>query len=257
MNKLIVAALLSTFAAGAFAEVKPFTDDEAYGYLKPSDEHVYSNVINAMVRNDAEASLQLNKTEMGFDLTPHSVKKIVSDFEKNEIVATDNYANRAIRIKGIVKSIGLDAFKNGVITISGEKVMFGNLVASVDKSAEWVRKAGKGDKVDVICNISGYTMLNVAAKCDSALNVTKVVIKKEYGLGDRFTLPKSQSSAAIAIMIKMSADKLSEPCASAGNACLRASMSALDGKQIKANKIDPRLSGWFESLPQPPSGNTM
>lgn len=250
MKKLIGVALMLACSCSAFAQVKPLTDDEANNYLKPVNDAVYSNVVAVMVKNDAEASLQQNKTSDGFDLTPHSVKGLVAEFEKNEIVATDKYNIVATRIKGTIKSVGLDALKNGVITVSGDKPFSGNLIASVDKSADWVRKAGKGDKIDMLCNINGYVMLNVAAKCDSALRVTEQIVRNEYGITENYSLPKTSAGAAFAYTIKNNEVELGKACGKPDEKCFQKLNSIFEEAKANKPKNDPRLGLWVKQLPE-------
>ncbi|ECQ7794926.1 hypothetical protein F0Z64_17815, partial [Salmonella enterica] len=191
MNKLLFLCVLASLPAVS-AETIPFSDAEALAYLKPSREDVFTNAVTVIVDNDAEASLQNNETLNGTKLTPLTVKSIAKDFENNEITAIEKYKNKPVRIKGVVKKIGLDALGRGVITVSGSNSFSGNLVASVNKKSDWVRETSKGDKIDLICDISGYIMLNVAATCENSLSYTQELIKKEYGIEGGGNLPKNK-----------------------------------------------------------------
>jgi len=118
MKKMMI--LCAVISLPAFsAETMPFNDAEVLAYLKPSSEDFFANAVAVLVKNDAEASLQQNKTERGTKLIPITVKTIANDFENNEITAIEKYKNKPIRINGIIKKIGLDALGRGVVTVSG------------------------------------------------------------------------------------------------------------------------------------------
>lgn len=245
MKKMMI--LCAVISLPAFsAETMPFSDAEVLAYLKPSSEDVFSNAVTIMVKNDAEASLQKNITKHGTKLTPFTVKEVAKEFDKNEITATEKYKDRPIRIKGVVNKIGLDALDRGVITISGGGSFAGNLVASVDKTSEWVRESSKGNTVDLMCKISGYVMLNVAAMCESSLIYTQALVKKEYGLQDVFSLPRNKFSAIFAYTIKVNEKEIAESCSKPDDNCFKKIMNVMD----ETKKPDSRFVSWMSKLPE-------
>lgn len=247
MKKILFFCVFASLPAVS-AETIPFSDAEVLAYLKPSSDNIFTNAVTVLVENEAEASLQNNKTHGGFKLTPHSVKTIAKDFDNNEITATEKYNNKAIRIKGVVKKIGLDALGRGALTVSGGGSFTGNLVASVDKTSDWVKKLSKGDTVDLICNISGYVMLNIAAKCDDSLSYTKRIIKKEYGVQDVFQIPKTASFAYLSYMIKTNEKAMGESCSKPNDNCFKTIINIMD--KTKKPEPDPRFTAWMSKLPK-------
>ncbi|EBK0821511.1 hypothetical protein HZ492_000651 [Salmonella enterica] len=253
MNKLLFLCVLASLPAVS-AETIPFSDAEALAYLKPSRDDVFTNAVTAIVDNDAEASLQNNETLNGTKLTPLTVKSIAKDFENNEITAMEKYKNKPVRIKGVVKKIGLDALGRGVITVSGSNSFSGNLVASVNKKSDWVRETSKGDKIDLICDISGYIMLNVAATCENSLSYTQELIKKEYGIEGGGNLPKNKYSASMVYIIKANEKEIGKSCSKPNDNCFKTIMNVMD----KTKKPDPRFMAWMSKLPKTvASGNAM
>lgn len=255
--KRFIVSLMFAFSVSAVAEVKSFTDEEAFSYLKPGNPELYKNIVESIAYGDAYLSLEKGKSYGGIDLQPHSAKNLASEFEKNEITATDKYKDKPIRIKGNVRSVSLDAFGNGVINIGDGASPMGNVIASVDKNAEWVRRSSKGEKIDVICNITGYVMLNIAAKCDEALNVAKVIAEKEIGQPRQFSLPKTKYRARFPIFVKMNEKELSKSCEVSGKRCFTTLSQILDGKKADVRKADKRILLWAQTLPDDPSGNAM
>ncbi|EPQ0387301.1 MAG: hypothetical protein P0Y63_09375 [Klebsiella huaxiensis] len=245
MKKMLVFCAIVSFPVFS-AEIMPLSDAEALAYLKPSSEEIFTNAVAVLVKNDAEASLQQNETERGTKLTPLTVKSIAKDFEKNEITAVEKYKNKPVRIKGVIKKIGLDALGRGVVTVSGGESFSGNLVASVNKESDWVRKVSKGDKIDLICDISGYIMLNVAATCESSLIYTQRLIKREYGVEESFHLPTKQSDAFLAYIIKVNESEIGKSCAKPNDKCFKTMMNVMD----KTKKPDPRFWAWARKLPE-------
>ncbi|WP_434116623.1 OB-fold protein [Klebsiella michiganensis] len=245
MKKMMI--LCAVISLPAFsAETMPFNDAEVLAYLKPSSEDFFANAVAVLVKNDAEASLQQNKTERGTKLIPITVKTIANDFENNEITAIEKYKNKPIRINGIIKKIGLDALGHGVVTVSGGSSFSGNLVASVNKESNWVREASKGDKIDLTCNISGYVMLNVAATCEDSLTYTQRLIKKEYGVEEAFHLPTKQSDASLTYIIKANENEIAKSCSKPDDKCFKTVMDAME----KTKKPDPRFVAWANKLPE-------
>lgn len=245
MKKYLLSLCLVSFFVHS-EDVKPFSDSEAVEYLTPSNNLFFANIVYVMVKNDAEASLQNNVTGWGVKLTPLSVATIAKEFDKNEITATDKYKNKTVRIKGRVRSIGLDALGGGVITVYGGGSFSGNLVASVNKEAGWVKEISKGDKVDLICKISGYVMLNVAAMCENSLIYTQALVKKEYGLQDVFSLPRNKFLAIFAYKIKSNEKEIAESCSKSDDNCFKTIMNVMD----KTKKPDPRFVAWMSKLPE-------
>ena len=245
MKKMLFFCAIVSFPVFS-AETMPFSDAEALEYLKPSNELVFTSAIAVMVENEAEASLQKNETERGTKLIPLTVKFIAKDFEKNEITAVEKYKNKPVRIKGVIKKIGLDALGRGVVTVSGGDSFSGNLVASVNKASNWVREASKGDKIDLTCNISGYIMLNVAATCESSLIYTRRLIKKEYGIEESFHLPTKQSDASLTYIIKANESEIAKSCSEPDDNCFKTIMNVMD----KTKKPDPRFVAWMSKLPE-------
>lgn len=253
MKKIYFLSIFASLPAVS-AESIPFSDAEAMVYLTPSNHDVFTNAVTVMVKNDAEASLQRDETQLGTKLPPLTVKSIVKDFDNNEITAVDKYKGKDVRIKGVIKKIGLDALGGGAITVSGGNSFAGNLVASVNKQSDWVKKASKGDSVDLICNISGYVMLNVAATCESSLIYTQILIKKEFGIQDTFHIPKTKSDAVLTYIIKANEKEIGKTCSKPSNACFKSIISAME----KNKEPDPRFMAWAEKLPESiASGHTM
>lgn len=257
MKKTVVSCLMFACSFSAFADDVALTDKEAYEFLKPSDAIVYSNWLNVAVTEEAKAYLHNDKSFGGLDLKARTAKSLTSEFEKNEIVATDKYKGAAVRVKGVIRSVALDAFGNGVINVGSGPSPIGNVIASVNKNDDWVRAASKGDEIDLICNVNKYIMLNISANCDQALKVTRIILMKEYGLTEKFELPKTYMPAALALILKLNEKELVKSCQKNDNECVNEYRKLTDGK-VDKTKLQPQLLRWMSNLPQgKASGNTM
>lgn len=88
-----------------------------------------------------------------------SSKKLQLAYEKNEVAADQQYKNKMVSITGTVDSIDKSFTDSIMIGLRGGSNQFIHPMASIDKKYEqWSASLNKGDKVSMVCTVTGMTM---------------------------------------------------------------------------------------------------
>jgi hypothetical protein len=92
-----------------------------------------------------------------------TAKKIISDYEANEIAADNRYKNKVVQVKGIVDSVSKDFLGGLYIVIkSGDRYALNSIHASFpEESSGLLSKLKKGDNVTVTCDGKGFMVFSV------------------------------------------------------------------------------------------------
>ncbi len=97
--------------------------------------------------------------------TPVDIEDILSAYKNNEVGADNEYKGQVIQVTGRIDSIGKDILDNMYVTLgTGSKYEIPRIQAFFDDSASAsLGRLKKGDRLTVVCRISGL-MMNVLAK---------------------------------------------------------------------------------------------
>ena len=142
--------------------------------MMSDDESVSNNSSSSTTSNHNNKSSKLykmtHKEQEQHKAKPMSLRKIITDYNNNEVRADNLYQDRTFIISGYVTDISKDFLDNMYVTLyyKRDKYVFDGLRASFPDNSKYnnyLSKLSRGQKIKLHCTINGLSIGSVMADC--------------------------------------------------------------------------------------------